>query len=54
MRALPQPRPGSEAPSLRWGILGTGWIAHQLVSTLLANTRQQVVAVGSRTVERSR
>ena len=54
MRALPQPRRVGDVPSLRWGILGTGWIAHQFVSTLLANTGQQVVAVGSRTVERSR
>lgn len=54
MRRLPEPRPDGEVPSLRWGILGTGWIAHQFVSTLLANTTQKVVAVGSRTLGRSR
>lgn len=54
MRALPEPRPVGEVPSLRWGILGTGWIAHRFVATVLANTAQQVVAVGSRSVERSR
>jgi len=41
-------------PSLRWGILGTGWIAHQFVATVLARTGQRVVAVGSRSAERSR
>ncbi|NTY63218.1 Gfo/Idh/MocA family protein [Mycolicibacterium sphagni] len=37
-----------EAPALRWGILGPGWIAARFVEALHANTRQQVVAVGSR------
>jgi predicted dehydrogenase len=27
VRALPEPRPVGDVPSLRWGILGTGWIA---------------------------
>lgn len=38
-----------EAPPLRWGILGTGWIAEQLVGSLRRHTRQVVQAVGSRT-----
>ena len=54
MRALPEPRPVGDVPSLRWGILGTGWIAHQFVATVLARTGQRVVAVGSRSAERSR
>lgn len=33
---------------MRWGILGTGWIAERFVAALRENTRQQVVAVGSR------
>ena len=45
---LPDPM---EAPALRWGILGTGWIAGKFTGSLRRNTRQQVVAVGSRSVE---
>ncbi len=37
------------APPLRWGILGTGWIADTFVGSLARNTRQVVQAVGSRT-----
>lgn len=50
LSALPLPRTPDplEAPVLRWGILGPGWIAHRFVESLQANTRQQVVAVGSR------
>lgn len=49
-RELPAPRvPDSkDAPPLRWGVLGTGWIAERFVASLQAHTRQQVVAVGSR------
>ncbi len=50
---LPAPRtPDSlDAPALRWGILGTGWIADQFVRSLGQHTRQVVGAVGSRTRE---
>ena len=53
---LPAPRTPDPyaAPVVRWGILGTGWIAHQFVATVLARTGQRVVAVGSRSAERSR
>jgi len=34
---------------LRWGVLGTGWIAERFVAALRENTEQRVVAVGSRT-----
>lgn len=37
-----------DAPSLRWGILATGWIAERFTSSLLQHTGQRVVAVGSR------
>ena len=52
--ALPGPRGPSRAgdrdvPSLRWGVLGTGWIASRFVASLRASTTQQVVAVASRT-----
>ena len=54
--ALPAPRRPSRAgdrdvPSLRWGVLGTGWIASRFVASLQAHTSQRVVAVGSRTQE---
>ncbi len=42
------------APPLRWGVLGTGWIADQFVGSLRRNTRQVVQAVGSRTPESAR
>jgi predicted dehydrogenase len=41
----PDPR---SAPSLRWGVLGTGWIADKFVAALLEHSSQRVVAVGSR------
>ncbi len=41
------------APSLRWGVLAPGWIAHQMVSALQRSS-QKVVAVGSRSAERAR
>ncbi|GGN10110.1 oxidoreductase [Terrabacter tumescens] len=49
--ALPAPRRPlpSSVPSLRWGVLGTGWIASRFVASLQASTTQRVVAVGSRT-----
>ncbi len=43
---VPDPR---DAPSLRWGVVGTGWIAERFVDALHRLTTQQVVAVGSRT-----
>lgn len=42
---VPDPR---EAPALRWGVVGTGWIAERFVAALQRLTRQEVVAVGSR------
>lgn len=52
---LPRPRTPDphDAPALRWGILGPGWIAQRFVESLQANTRQQVVAVGSRSQDRA-
>lgn len=47
---LPSPRTPDPArdPVLRWGILGTGWVASRFAASLQRNTRQQLVAVGSR------
>ena len=36
------------APPLRWGIMGTGWIADQFTRAVQAKTRQAIAAVGSR------
>ena len=49
-RHLPAPRTPSsmDAPTLRWGILGTGWIADRFVQSLHVSTKQVVQAVGSR------
>ena len=53
--ALPTPRvpDPSAAPPLRWGILAPGGIAGRMVDALHAHTRQQVVAVGSRSADRA-
>lgn len=37
-----------QAPALRWGILGPGWIAGQFVRSVRAHTRQEIAAVASR------
>ena len=54
-RALPTARTPDpmQAPALRWGIIGTGWIAQRFVEALRASTTQRVVGVGSRNAERS-
>lgn len=53
--ALPQSRiePPMEAPPLRWGILGSGWIAEEFIASVRAHTRQDIAAVGSRTQEKA-
>jgi predicted dehydrogenase len=55
-KLLPSPRvpEPSTAPSLNWGILAPGWIAHQFTASVHGLTRQRVVAVGSRSLERAR
>ncbi len=47
---LPTPRrPAAQSiPSLRWGIIGPGWIAERFIHALKTYSRQQVVAVASR------
>ena len=48
--SLPSPRTPDprSAPTLRWGVMGTGWIAERFVASLQRHSSQQVVAVGSR------
>jgi predicted dehydrogenase len=42
-----------DAPPLRWGILGSGWIAEQFIASVRAHTRQDIAAVGSRTPDKA-
>ena len=44
----PDPR---SAPSLRWGVLGTGWIADKFVNALQEHSSQRIVAAGSRSID---
>jgi predicted dehydrogenase len=46
-------QPASEAPGVRWGILGSGWIAERFIESVRAHTRQDIVAVGSRSQDRA-
>ncbi len=43
-----------DAPPLRWGVLGTGWIARRFVEAMRRNTRQEVYAIGSRSLASAR
>lgn len=54
-RRLPTPRTPDplQAPVLNWGILAPGGIARTFAEALNARTRQRIVAVGSRSVERA-
>jgi predicted dehydrogenase len=49
MTSLPAPRtpPSDEAPPLRWGVLGTGWIAERFLASLQRHPRQRIPAIGS-------
>ena len=40
-----------DAPPLRWGVLGTGWIAERFTAALHDHTTQRVQGVGSRSAE---
>lgn len=42
------------APIRRWGVLAPGWIAQQFAAALRRGTRQEIVAVGSRNLDRAR
>jgi predicted dehydrogenase len=42
------------APPLRWGVIGTGWIAERFVRAVQRHTRQHIAAVGSRSVDTAR
>jgi len=52
-RTWTMPEPRLDAPPLRWAIAGPGEIAADFAATLARNTRQRVVAVGSRSPQRA-
>ena len=53
--SLPASRigPANEAPIIRWGILGSGWIAERFIESVRAHTRQDIVAIGSRSKDKA-
>jgi predicted dehydrogenase len=52
---LPQPRTPDpqHAPALRWGVLGTGWIAERFTTALHEGTSQRMALAGSRDAARA-
>lgn len=52
---FPAPRvaDAAEAPSLRWGVAGPGWIGERFVESLARHGSQRVTAVGSRSLSRA-
>jgi predicted dehydrogenase len=42
-----------DAPALRWGVLGTGWIAERFVDSVRRHTRQRFTGVASRDAGRA-
>ncbi len=52
---LPSPRLTDPltVPSLKWGVMGPGGIADAWTATVLKNTNQQIIAVGSTSAERA-
>lgn len=42
-----------DAPALRWGVMGTGWIAERFVRSVQRHTRQAFTAVASRDAARA-
>ena len=55
-RTLPTPRTVDpmDAPPVRWGVLAPGGIAGKFCAALRRGTRQEIVAVGSRSLDRAR
>jgi predicted dehydrogenase len=55
IRVLPRPRTPDPkiAPTLRWGILGPGWIGQRFTAAMRKHTSQAIVAVGSRSASRA-
>jgi len=53
MSAIPAPRVLDPAPALRWGLLGPGWISERFATAVGRHGSQNIVAVGSRSLERA-
>ncbi|GHH29070.1 Gfo/Idh/MocA family protein [Streptomyces lanatus] len=55
MPAPPSPRTPDPmaAPTLNWGVLGTGWIAERFIGSARRHTRQRFAAVASRDTARA-
>ncbi len=53
MTAIPAPRPLEPAPTLRWGVLGPGGISEQFAAAVGRQGTQEIVAVGSRSLDRA-
>lgn len=49
--AVPDSR---DAPALRWGIMGPGWIAERFTESVQAHTDQVIAAVASRSLSRAK
>jgi predicted dehydrogenase len=43
-----------DAPSLRWGIMGPGWVAERFTESVQAHSRQVIAGVASRSISRSK
>jgi len=43
-------QPSHEAPVIRWGVMGSGWIAEKFIESVRAHTPQNIAAVGSRSL----
>ncbi|MFF0078117.1 Gfo/Idh/MocA family protein [Streptomyces canus] len=55
MTTIPAPRTPDPmaAPTLNWGVLGTGWIAERFIGSVQRHTRQRFTAVASRNAARA-
>lgn len=52
--APPRTPDPAQAPPLRWGVMGTGWIVERFVGSVRRHTSQRIVAVASRDGARAR
>ena len=56
INSLPQSRVPSPqyAPAISWGVIAPGGIAHAFTSAVNAETKSQIAAVGSRSIDRAK